>query len=453
MEELSVGLRVLFLVALLGVNSFFAAAEVALVSVRKTRLRQLAESGSRPARLALDLVESPGRMLSATQLGVTLASLALGWAGESTLYGPLDSLIGRLPFVPGDGVVHVLAFGLAFLCITFLHMVLGEVVPKNLAIVRAERLALAMAPPLELFARTTGLFVSLVKGSAAGISRMIGLRSPGVKVSYSADELKHVFAAVALPGRVGEQQRELLARAIDFYDLTVREIMVPRKDVVSLPTDASFDQIVDCLVRRRHSRLPVYDGSPEHIVGVLHAKDFWAFVQHRRRWQMLDRPAPPFRMKSFMCDLEFVPETKDLYELLREFQRRHYQMAAVVDEFGTVVGVVTAEDAIEQIVGEIREEHDPPEIEAVDGTLELDGITNIVDLDARYGIELPYDAGFETLAGFLLSRFGHLPVEGERVSHQGRRYTVTAMEGHRIGRVRVDTAPAERSRASEAESP
>ena len=439
MEELPTGLRIVFLLALLSVNSFFAAAEVALVSVRKTRLRQLAEAGSRPARLALDLVESPGRMLSATQLGVTLASLALGWAAESTLHGPLQTLFARFPVVPSDGAVHVLSFGIAFLCITFLHMVLGEVVPKNVAIARAERLALAVAPPLQLFAKVTGFFVSLVKGSAWGILRMMGLRAPGTAASYTTDELKHVFAAVALPGKAGGQQRELLERAIDFYDLTVREIMVPRKDLVSLPSNASFDQVVECLAMHRHSRVPVYEDSPENLVGVLHGKDFWAFIQHRRRWHLLDRPAPVFRMKSFLRDLEFVPETKDLFELLQEFQKRHYQMAAVVDEFGTVVGVVTAEDAIEQIVGEIREEHEPPDPLEIDGTLEIDGITNIVDLDTRHGIELPSDAGFETLAGFLLSRLGHLPVTGEWVTHQGRRYTVTEMEGNRIGRVLVET--------------
>ena len=219
--------------------------------------------------------------------------------------------------------------------------------------------------------------------------------------------------------------------------------MVPRKDVASLPSDAKFDQVLEALVRHRHSRLPVYEGSPEHVVGVLYAKDFWSYVQQRRRWQLLDRPDPPFRLKSFMNDLEFVPETKDLYELLREFQGRHYQMAAVVDEFGTVVGVVTAEDAVEQIVGEIREKHEPRETVAVDGTIELDGITNVVDLSTRFGIELPYDAGFETLAGFMLSRFGRLPDPGETVTHEGRTYTVIAMEGNRIGKVLIESAPSE----------
>lgn len=442
MDGLPVGLRIFFLLALLGVNAFFAAAEVALVSVRKTRLRQLAEGGGRPARLALDLAEAPGRMLSATQLGVTLASLGLGWASESTLYGPLESLLARLPFAPSEGLMHVLSFGIAFLCITFLHMVLGEVVPKNLALVRAERLALAVAPPLQLFAEVTGFFVSLVKGSAWGISRMLGFGTPEASASFSADELKHVFAAIELPGKAGGRQRELLERAIDFCDLTVREVMVPRKDLVVLPADAAFDRVVDCFVRHRHSRVPIYEGSPEHLVGVLHAKDFWAFVQQRRRWQLLDRPGPPFRMKTYLRDLEFVPETKNLFETLEDFQRRHYQMAAVVDEFGTVAGVVTAEDAIEQVVGEIREEHDPPEAREVDGTLELDGITNIVDLETRHGIDLPSDAGFETLAGFLLSRFGHLPAAGERVEHDGRTFTVTAMEGNRIGKVLVETEPA-----------
>lgn len=441
MEDLPAGLRIVLLLALLGVNSFFAAAEVALVAVRKTRIRQLAEAGSLPARLALDLIEAPDRMLSATQLGVTLASLALGWAAEGTLYGPLSTLFSYVsPVAPAEGALHVVSFGVAFFIITFLHMVLGEVVPKNFALARSEKLALAVAPPLQLFARATGFFVALVQKCAAGLSRAVGLRASRAKAAYSAEELKHVFAAVALPGKVGRQQREMLRRSIDFYDLTVREVMVPRKDIVSLSSSATLDQVVDCLSRHRHSRLPVYEDSPEHLIGALYSKDFWSFIQQTRRWQLLDRPAPPFRMKSFLRDLEFVPESKSLFELLDEFQTRRYQMAAVVDEFGTVVGVVTVEDATRQIVGEVREEHQPPAPQAVGGVLELDGITKIVDLEARYGIELPSAAGFETLAGFLLSRLGHLPKTGESIVYDGRVYTVSAMEGNRIDTVSVVSA-------------
>ncbi len=442
MEDLPAGLRLILLLALLGVNSFFAAAEVALVSVRKTRLRELAAAGSRSARLAIDLADAPGRMLSATQLGVTVASLALGWVAESALYPYIQALFDLLPLPPAEGLLHGLSFGLAFFGITFLHMVLGEVVPKNLAIARSERLALAVAPPLQVFAAATRPFVSLVRESAALISRLAGLRMQAGDRTYSADELKHVFDSIGGQGGAHGARRELLERAIDFYDLTVREIMVPRKDLISLPASASLDQTIDCLARHRHSRLPIYEGSPEHLVGVLYAKDFWGFILQRRSWRMLDRPPPRFVMTSHMRELEFVPETKKLFELLEDFQKRQFQMAAVVDEFGTVAGVVTVEDAVEQIVGEIRDVHDPPGTQAVGGPLELDGITNIVDLDAIHGIELPSDAGFETLAGFLLSRLGHLPTVGETVRYDGRRFTVQKMDRNRIGMVLVQSETA-----------
>ena len=448
MEDLPITLRLVVLFFLLGINSFFSAAEVALVSVRHTRMRELAERGNRRAHMVLDLIDSPDRMLSATQLGVTLASLGLGWAGEGTVYRMLEPLFAQLAIRSSEGIGHVISFTVSFSVITFLHMVLGEVVPKNLALERSERLALAVAPAMKLFTRSTGFFVSLVKGSAERISRMIGLKMTGAERGYSVEEFKLIVSGSKLPGEAAEQQRDMLHRVIDFYDLTVREVMVPRKDLVSLSIDAGIDQLVDCLARRRHSRIPVYQGSPEHIVGVVYAKEVWAYVQQARRWQALDRPTPPFRMKSFIRDVEFVPETKDLFELLEEFQKRHYQLAAVVDEFGTVVGIVTVEDAIEQIVGEIREEHEPPEPLAAGGILELDGITNIVDLENRYGIELPYDAGFETLAGFLLSRLGHIPTEGARVDHEGRRYSIVKMDANRVGTVRVEPID-----ATEAEDP
>lgn len=442
MEELSLSVRFVVLGLLLAVNAFFAAAEVALVSVRQTRLRQLAEAGNRSAVSALGLLASPDRMLSATQLGVTLASLGLGWAGESTVFGLVEPLLARL-LPPGfEQAGHVISFLLAFLGITYFHMVLGEVVPKNLAMERSERLALAVAPPLELFARFTGVFVSIVKGTAASLSRLLGLKLNNDEDGYTAEELKLIVSVSGKEGEHAQRQQEVLHRVIDFFDVTVREVMTPRQEMIALPIDAAFDQVIDCLTRKRHSRIPIYEGAPENVVGVILAKEIWAFVQQMRRWQLLDRPPPSFVMRSFVRPVEFVPETKDLYELLEEFQSRRRLLAMVVDEFGTVSGLVTIEDAVEQIVGEIREEHETPEpLDPIDGPVEVDGLTNIRDLDAYYEIGLPYDAGFETLAGFLLQQFGHIPETGESVEFEQRNYTVLSMERNRIARVRIEPLP------------
>jgi len=443
MAELPITLRPIVLFLLLAVNSFFAAAEVALVSVRQTRMRELAQGGDHRAQTVLDLLSKPDRMLSATQLGVTLASLGLGWAGENAVYSVLEPLFRPLVTPASEPLVRFFCFALAFTLITFLHMVLGEVVPKNLALERAERLALMIAGPMNLFTRTTSFFVSAVEGTARRISHLLGLKMNGSGAAYTAEELKLIVSLSKKEGSLAHRQEDMLHRVIDFYDLAVREVMVPRQEMVALPAAATFDQVVDCIVRNHHSRIPVYEESPEHVVGVVYAKEVWAFVQQMRRWQMLDRPTPAFLLRPFVHPVEYVPETKFVFELLDEFLERRYHMAMVVDEFGTVVGLATVEDALEQIVGEIRDEHEKfqtAEKQQPGGPIEVDGIMPILDLATHHDIDLPYDAGFETLAGFLLSKLGRIPEGGEWLEYGGRTYTVMQMENNRISRVRIEAS-------------
>jgi CBS domain containing-hemolysin-like protein len=338
-------------------------------------------------------------------------------------------------------MVRFFCFAIAFTLITFLHMVLGEVVPKNLALERAERLVLMIAGPMNLFTRTTSFFVSAVEGTARRISLLLGLKMNALGGGYTAEELKLIVSLSKKEGALAHRQEDMLHRVIDFYDLAVREVMVPRQEMIALPGDATFDQVIDCVVRNQHSRIPVYNESPEHVVGVVYAKEIWAFVQQMRRWQMLDRPPPAFLLRPFVHAVEFVPETKSVYELLDEFLERRYHMAIVVDEFGTVVGLVTVEDALEQIVGEIRDEHErtkAAERQTPGGPIEVDGIMPILDLATHHDIELPYDAGFETLAGFLLSKLGNIPEGGEKLEYEGHAYTVMQMENNRISRVRIE---------------
>jgi putative hemolysin len=439
MENLPITVRLVVLFFLLAVNSFFAAAEVALVSVRRTRMRQLANAGESRALMVLGLLDAPDRMLSATQLGVTLASLGLGWAGEETVHRMAQPLLDWAFPAGAEQLGHASGFVISFSAITFLHMVLGEVVPKNLAMERSERLALSVARPLEYFARATRPFVSAVRGTARRLSLLIGLNLDHGESGYTAEELKLIVSADQKSGDETHRREEMLHRVIDFYGLTAREVMVPRQEMAALSLDASADQVIDMIVGTRHSRIPVYEGSAENVIGVIYAKEVWTFVQQSRRWQALHQPAPVFQLRSFIHPVEFVPETKMLHELLEELQERRSQLAMVVDEFGTVVGLATVEDALEQIVGEIREEHEPAgALQALDGSLELDGITNILDLETQYEIALPYDAGFETLAGFILSLLGHIPQAGSNVEFEGRRYTVLQMERNRIFRVRID---------------
>ncbi len=269
MEDLPVTVRLVVLFLLLAVNSFFAAAEVALVSVRRTRMRQLAAAGDARALLVLKLLEAPDRMLSATQMGVTLASLGLGWAGEETVYHLVQPLLDRVLSTEYEQLGHVVSFAFSFSAITFLHMVLGEVVPKNLAIERSERLALAVATPLEYFAKATGLFVSAVRSTAERLSRLIGLKLSAGEDGFTAEELKLIVSVSKKEGEQAQRQEEMIHRVIDFYDLTAREVMVPRQEMVALPSDAGPDQVIDTIVRSRHSRIPIYEESVDNVIGVI----------------------------------------------------------------------------------------------------------------------------------------------------------------------------------------
>ncbi len=433
------GLRLLLLLLIVGANAFFAGAEVALLTVRESRLRQLAEKGELGAQAALKLLDNPSGLLSATQVGVTLASLGLGWAGEDTVYRMLlAAFAGLLSGVPA-GTLHAVSFVLAFLAITYAHVVVGEVVPKNLAVQHADSLAMLVAPPLLVFQRVTSPFVWAIEASTAALSRLLGARG-GRSGGHSAEELRLIVSSSRGAGELPEHQEDMIHGVLDLRQLTVREIMVPRNEMVAVPADASLDQVLEIAVRGRHSRLPVYEETLEHIVGIVHTRDFLRIWHERPAAVRANRPVREFRVRSLMRKPLVVPETKPLDQMLEEFQRGQSHMAMVVDEFGTIVGLVTVEDVLEQIVGEIHDEYDEVQYTPAPDTavVELDGATTIRDLGTQYGIEIPSDAGFETLAGVLLLKLGYIPKPGEQVEHEGRRYTVLEVQRNRIAKVRIE---------------
>ena len=438
------GLRFFLLVLILAVNGYFAMAEVSLLTVRGSRLRQLAEEGNKGAQAALSLLANPGRLLSVTQVGVTLASLGLGWAGEDTLFRVFAGMFAPLLEMAGPAVLHGISFVFSFLLMSLAHVVIGEVVPKNLGLEKADRLAAAVAPPLLVFYRVSAPFVSVIEKSAALVSKALGLKGGHGGGGHSTEELKMVVSLSRGSGILPPAQEDMIHRVIDLDTLYVREIMVPRQKIVSVPVEATLEQVLATMIREQHSRLPVYDGKPENIAGVLFSKDLLPVWAERRAALAAGRRPPEFRVRAWMRKHMVVPETKPLLQMLEEFRQGRSHMALVVDEFGTIVGLLTVEDVLEQIVGEIEDEHDPqaPQLSADEApaVVEVDGTTLIRDLDTQYGIELPSNAGFETLAGFLLSRFGDLPHEGAVLEHDGRRFTVIEMERNRIARVRVEQA-------------
>ncbi len=437
------GFRLLLLVLILLINGFFAAAEVSLLSVRESRLRQLAEQGQVGARVALSLLAHPEKLLSVTQIGVTLASLGLGWAGEATLEHLFLQIFHPALTPATSTLLHGLSFALAFLLMTYCHVIVGEVVPKNLAIEKADRLAVMVAPALMLFYRISSVFVFVIERSSSAITRAMGVRNGHRGGGHSAEELKLIVSSSRGSGHLPQVQEDIIHRVLDLDELYVREIMIPRNSIVSVPIEAPLDRVLQTMIEQQHSRLPVYEGRPEQIVGVLYYKDLLPIWQERRAAIRAGRAPRAFRVRRLMRKHLVVPETKPLVNMLEEFRQGKSHMAIVVDEFGTISGLVTVEDVLEQIVGEIEDEFDEkPEFPAVNvselAEVELDAATKIRDFEMLYGIEIPTDAGFETLAGFLLFRLGHIPALGESVDYDGRRFTVTGVERNRIMKIKVE---------------
>ena len=442
--------RFIILIAVLGLNGVFAAAEVALVSVRKSRLRTLAEEGQAGAQAALNLLSNPARLLSVTQVGVTLASLGLGWAGEGTLFHLFISMFHPPQDPRWNAALHAICFGAAFLLISYAHVVVGEVVPKNVAIEKADRLAILVAPGLLLFDRIATPFIIVAERSAAALSRWVGVHGSHSGGGHSAEELKFIVSSSRREGHLHRFEEDAIQALLELQNYYVREIMVPRNDIVSVSVDASLEQVLRRMRENQYSRLPVYKGTAEHIIGYVHYKDMLRIAEERRRAAEKKIALRPFHLAHVLRKPLVVPETKPLNDLIDEFRNTHKHIAMVVDEFGTIVGLVTFEDALEQIFGEIGDEHDVkrPAPKADAAVIEVDGAVNILDLAAQYGIELPGDAGFETLAGFLLFRLGYIPAPGDSVTYGPRRFTVEEMDRNRIAKVKIVAAPEESAAAA-----
>src|SRR5208283_3448823 len=442
-------LRVFVILLLVAANAFFAAAEFALVSVRETRIQQLIEAHRAGARIALKLHQQLGRVVNGVQLGVTVTSLTLGWLGEPVLARLFESWIGSIPHA--TLYAHAIAVAVAFVMITSLHVILGELVPKSLALQRAESVALAVAGPMDVFLTVTAPLTIGMSRAAGFVLRAFGTHEIRHGSVHSPDELKLIVTAAHHSGQLSSAQEEMLLNALELDSITARQVMVPRTRIFSLPSDLTLDEALSRVVEDQHSRVPVYDPQrgPEHIIGVLYVKDLLRWT--RLRLGLVAAPPAAQRIAQMkigqvMHDVLVVPETKSLLELLGEFQQRKRHLAVVVDEFGSTAGVISVEDVLEQLVGELEDEFDvastQPAVTDANAPLVLDGAVNIRDLESQYELKLPQDEGFETLAGFLLSRLQKMPTGGEAFDYEGRRFVVEKMDGHRIATVRIEAIPA-----------
>jgi putative hemolysin len=438
--------RVIMVAFFILATSFFVAAEFALVSVRETRIQQLIALGRPGARTALKLKHSIDEFLPAVQLGVTVAGLALGWIGEPAIAEMIlsfvTSLLHRLP-THAVLYAHTIAVVIAFSFITYFEVLLGELVPKSLALQRAERIALAVSGPMDVFIRITRPIVKLLNTSAGVVLRLFRAPLRGEGAVHSPEELKLIATATRRMGLLPVFQEEIIHRAIELNHVTVREIMTPRGKIFSLPADMPLQQASARIVEEQHSRIPVYDPStgPEYIIGVVYSKDISRLMHFRSvALSMGGHGESGITLREVMREITVVPETKLAIELLQEFQERRRHIAIVVDEFGSTVGLVTAEDVLEQVVGELEDEFDISRspLLSTTGAMSLDGSTTLRDLGNQLHWKFPREAGVETLAGFLLAQLGHIPNVGESIEYECRRFQVAEMAGRRISRVIVE---------------
>lgn len=432
-------MRVIAVFLLVAANGFFAAAEYALVSIRDTRVAQLINEQRAGARIIRKLHGKLDEVLNGIQIGVTMASLALGWIGEESLARVIEVPLARLP----HAVVfaHLLASALAFCAITYMHVILGEVVPKSIALQKSEQVALAVAAPLDLFITVFSPITRAMAASTGGVLRLFGwtqFRQGGV---HTPEELKLSISASQRRGLISVAQQEILHRALDLESITVREVMVPRPDIFSLPSSLPLDEAAPRVIEEQHSRIPIYDFArgPEAIIGVLYSKDLMRWMQFRQR-RGAGRLVPRLTVSHLMRDVLLVPETEPLLDLFEEFQRRRRHLAVVVDEHGSTAGVISVEDVLEQLVGELEDEFDVVDrTTAVDpASMLLDASLNLRDLELQYALFLPRDEGFETLAGFVLARLQRIPQQGDSFLYQQHRFTVVSMEERRVGKVRIE---------------
>jgi putative hemolysin len=404
-------------------NAFFVAAEYALVTARRSRLQELAGRGSRRARVALRIMDSPVRFIGTVQLGITAFSILLGAVGEPIVEEWLDEPL----------LATTTAFFLSFVFVTYLHVVLGELVPKALALTKNESTALWVALPVEAVYLAAYPIVWFLQASANAVTGLFGVEpAPAGVIAHTEEDIRMIVAQAEDAGEIQEAEEEMLYKVFDFADKEVSEVMVPRPEVIAISVDLPPEEALAALIDSPYTRYPAYRGSLDEIVGVLHVRDLFSAL-HDRGIEQVDL--------AELVRLPFVvPETKDLGALLTDFRRTKQHMAIVVDEYGAMEGIVTLEDVLEEIVGEIEDEYDLPDesVERLDErTILIGGTFPIDDFNEQFGTGLPAE-DFHTIAGFVFGQIGRAPEEGDAVEWDGVRFEVVEVEGSRIERLQAE---------------
>jgi CBS domain containing-hemolysin-like protein len=428
---LSDALRLIAVLLLVLANGFFVAAEFALVSVRKTRIAQLIKQGNTSAQWVRRALEDPDRFIAATQLGITLASLGLGWIGEPALGKLIRPIINLFPTAIEDELSHSLSAGFAFAIITFLHVVIGELAPKSIALQNPERTSLIVAQPTVLTEWIFKPAIWLLNGTGNALLKLLGFEPAGAhELVHSPEEIKMLATASAESGIVKDSEEEMLHAVFDFGDMLVRHVMVPRTEMIAIQGNSNLDEMIEVSIQYPFTKLPVYEESLDQIIGVVHLKDLVRTIHGEGNSSK--------NARDLMRDAIFIPETARLDDLLNRFRARKRHIAIVLDEYGGTAGVVTLEDLLEEIVGEVSDPFDDePEITSLpDGSSSVVGLTLIDEVNEHFNLNLS-DRNYDTIAGYILGQLGRMAQIGDVLTVDGATLKVTAMDGLRIARITI----------------
>lgn len=433
-EHLSAGAvstRLGIVLLLVALNAFFVAAEFALVAVRRSRIDEMADAGDHGAKLVQEALKHLDRYIAGTQLGITLASLALGWVGEPAMAVLLDTIFNLFGLPPAaEGVHSGVSLAISFFIITFLHIVLGELAPKSLALTNPEGVSKFVTTPLRLFSKLMAPMIWFFNGAANSILRMFGVTPVTEVHGHSPEELRLLVMQARLHGTLDESDSAMLAGVFDFHEKKARDVMRPRTDVVGLDIEATQEDVWRIVREERFSRYPVFRESVDNVIGVFLAKDLW-----------LHESAKPFSLAELTREPLYVPDSRPAERVLDDLRRTRAHMAVVLDEYGGTAGILTMEDLIEEVIGDISDEYDLAARTAIesDGVLELDGTMSLIDVRSDHRVQIP-EGDWTTLGGYAFAKLGRLPRMADRVLIPGGELEVIAMDGRRIAALRVHRA-------------
>lgn len=423
-------LRLLALVFLVLGNGFFVAAEFALVSVRRTRIAELVAQGDVSAKRVAKALENPDRVIAATQLGITIASLGLGWVGEPALSHFLEPLILIFPADLQDGASHSIAAGLSFAVITFLHVVVGELAPKSIALQNPEGAALFVARPTLWTEWIFKPIIWALNSTGNALLKLIGVDpAVGHELVHSVEELKMIVTASAEEGVVATEEHEMLHAIFDFGELLSRHVMIPRTEISAFEADIRLDEAIKQAIQSSFTKFPVYDDDLDNIIGIVHIKDLLRAQQDQVRGNC--------KIREIAREAFFIPESVPVRAVLQQFRDQHRHIAIVMDEFGGTAGLVTLEDLMEEIVGEVSDpfdEKEPEMLKRPDGSILIDGLLSIEEVNKELELDF-HDDNYDTIAGFVLGKLNRIPKEGDSLIVDEFKFIVEKMDGMRIERL------------------